>query len=246
MGIHAECPGRYVLAAELVVKAKTHNPPNFRYGRFRVWGDLQHSRYFQTEGQPGVEQVIRELSVSARARRLGQFFQGHAAVRRLSAQDHHILTALAAALPVEPRARILPEEQLEAMLLLGDESRIRQLILEEEPGSATARQAYLYREAPSRNRKLVEELQELCRGACQLCLWTPRDIYGRNLCHAHHIQWLSRGGADELENLMLICPNHHAAIHQCDAPFDFAAGMFVFDDHEEALKLNPHLPVWSS
>jgi hypothetical protein len=28
--------GEYVLAAELVVKAKTTNPPNFRYGRYRV------------------------------------------------------------------------------------------------------------------------------------------------------------------------------------------------------------------
>ena len=104
MGIHAECPGRYVLAAELVVKAKTHNPPNFRYGRFRVWGDLQHSRYFQTEGQPGVEQVTRELSVSAGAQHLGQSFQGRAAVRRLTTEDHQILTALAADLPAEPRA----------------------------------------------------------------------------------------------------------------------------------------------
>ena len=29
--------GRYVLSAELVIKAKTMNPPNFRYGRYRVW-----------------------------------------------------------------------------------------------------------------------------------------------------------------------------------------------------------------
>lgn len=27
--------GRYVLAAELVIKAKTETPPNFRYGRYR-------------------------------------------------------------------------------------------------------------------------------------------------------------------------------------------------------------------
>ena len=35
--------GCYVLAAELVVRAKTLNPPNFRYGRYRIWGDLNES-----------------------------------------------------------------------------------------------------------------------------------------------------------------------------------------------------------
>ena len=35
---------RFVLAAELIVRAKTINPPRFRYGRYRVWGDLKLSR----------------------------------------------------------------------------------------------------------------------------------------------------------------------------------------------------------
>jgi 5-methylcytosine-specific restriction protein A len=44
--------GRYVLAAELVIKAKTENPPNFRYGRYRVWGDIHRSRYYQVTNSP--------------------------------------------------------------------------------------------------------------------------------------------------------------------------------------------------
>ena len=43
--------GRYALAAELVVSAKTKNPDGFRYGRYRVWGDLRKSRYFGIESQ---------------------------------------------------------------------------------------------------------------------------------------------------------------------------------------------------
>ena len=54
--------GRYVLAAELVVRAKTLNPPNFRYGRYRVWGSLSLSRYFKTEGQPSVEFDFRDYA----------------------------------------------------------------------------------------------------------------------------------------------------------------------------------------
>lgn len=237
--------GRYVLAAELVAKAKTHNPPNFRYGRYRLWGDLARSRYFATEDQPSVEQIIRALSVRAEARLLGQSFQGLAAVRRLTEEDDRILTSLAADLPLEPRARILPEEKLEAALLLGEPAQVYALVENEKPGVAEARAAYLYGEAVTRNRKLVEELHVLYDGRCQVCRWAPRDLYSRNLCHGHHIHWLSRGGADELANLMLVCPNHHAAIHRCDAPFDFDAGRYVFDEHEEPLQLNRHLELWN-
>ena len=59
--------GRYALAAELVISAKTMNPRGFRYGPYRVWGDLQRSRYFQVDEQPDISLVIRGLSVGARA-----------------------------------------------------------------------------------------------------------------------------------------------------------------------------------
>src|SRR5947209_7480274 len=102
----------YVLAAELVIRAKTINPPNFRYGRYRVWGDLHKSRYFKVESQPAVEQIIRSLSIQANADVLGRAFQGYAAVRHITPQDHQILSAAAKNLTLEPRARILPEAQL--------------------------------------------------------------------------------------------------------------------------------------
>lgn len=37
--------GRYALAAELLVRAKTRNPAGFRYGGYRLWGDRGRSRY---------------------------------------------------------------------------------------------------------------------------------------------------------------------------------------------------------
>jgi hypothetical protein len=68
---------------------------------------------------------------------------------------------------------------------------------------------------------------------------------GAKICHAHHIQWLSRGGKDRLKNLVLVCPNHHAAIHQVDAPFDFADLAFDFKrgslHRRERLLRNTHL-----
>lgn len=233
--------GQYVLAAELIVKAKTQNPPNFRYGRYRLWGDVHHSRYFQIEGQPGVEQIIRVLSCKTNARALGQSFQGHNAVKLINQQDHLLLQSAARDLPLEPRARILPEERLEAALLLDDRDAVEKLIAAERPGIAEQRAQYLYTRASARDRNFVEELQDLYNGQCQICLWHPRNHYGYTLCHGHHIQWLSRGGEDQLANMVLVCPNHHTAIHRIDAPFDFGDMAFDFGRRREYLQLDLHL-----
>lgn len=234
--------GRYALAAEIVVRAKTLNAPSFRYGKYRLWGDLQKSRYFQVEHQPNIEQVIRSLSLKTGAVYLGQSFQGNAAVRRITTPDHLVLTAVAKHLALEPRARILPEEKLEATVLLGDAEAVEKLIRSEPSGIAEKRREYLFGPAITRNSQLAQQLQELYSGKCQICLWSPKDKYAYNLCYGHHIQWLSRGGEDVLENMALICPNHHAAIHRCDAPLDFKDLAFDFQSFREAVRLNLHLP----
>jgi hypothetical protein len=232
---------RYVLAAELVIKAKTINPPNFRYGHYRVWGDIKFSRYFQVNGQPSIEQVIRQLSPKSYASHLGQSFQGHAAVRLLSHEDHLILQAIDKYLPLEPRARIYPEERIEAALLLGDSVAVEKLVAEDIPGMAESRRQYLYKHAPNRSPLLANELQNIYQGKCQICLWHPQEQYRYQLCHSHHIQWLSRGGEDNISNLALVCPNHHAAIHRVDAPLDYLDLAFDFGNHREKIALNLHL-----
>lgn len=233
--------GRYVLAAELVVQAKTMNHPDFRYGDYRVWGDVDRSRYFRVEGAPSVEQVIRSLSIRTEARVLGRSFQGHAAVREITEEDHRVLREAARDLPLEPRARILPEEKLEAALIMGDRSSVERLVRDEDPGVAEERKQYLYEEAPRRNPDLVDRLQDLYGGRCQVCQWNPVDVYGEPLCEGHHIQWLSRGGDDALDNLMLVCPNHHRAIHRCDAPLDWGDLAYDFGGHRETVALDHHL-----
>jgi 5-methylcytosine-specific restriction enzyme A len=233
--------GIYVLAAELIIKAKTINPPNFRYGKYRLWGDINYSRYFQVENQPSIENVIRNLSCKVNARILGHSFQGLAAVKSISQMDVDVLQMLARELPLEPRARILSEDKLEAMLLLGDIEAVKNLVQEEKPGIAEERRNYFYKQAPTRNQNLVEKLREMYSGKCQICQWNPRNAYGAELCHGHHIQWLSRGGADEIRNMVLICPNHHAAIHKLDAPLDYVDFSFDFGTHRESLSLRNHL-----
>lgn len=89
-------------------------------------------------------------------------------------------------------------------------------------------------EVARRDRNLVEHLCDLYAGECQICGWAPLSRYAVALCEAHHVHWLSRGG-DELANLVLVCPNHHRAIHRCDAPFDFSSNAFVFASVSEKL-----------
>lgn len=232
--------GRYALAAELVVSARTLNPPGFRHGRYRVWGHLRHSRYFQVAGQPDISLLIRDIGIAARGDMLGRAFQGHAAVRRLDPLQHDRLRLYAEGLPLEPRARLVPEDRLEALLLAGDAASVAGLLRDEPSGLAEERRRYLAAAAPARDREIVEGLRDLYDGECQICRWAPRRSYGTELCEAHHVRWLSRGGADDRSNVVLVCPNHHRAIHRCDAPFDFVAQGFVFVDRIEALALHRH------
>ena len=232
--------GIYVLAVELAVRAKTRNPSGYRYGAYRLWGDLKLSRYFRTDGQPDVSDLIRQLSVRASAPVLGRSFQGHAAVRRLTLADHQVLAQYARHLPLEPRARLLPEEELEARILLGDRDSVSRLIAAEAPGIAADRRRYLFEQAPRRNPQHVKELQGMYGGMCQLCGWNPKSRYRRDLCEAHHVHWLSRGGDDALHNMVLICPNHHRAIHRTDAPFDWADESFAFPTNREHVRISHH------
>jgi len=227
--------GRYALAAELIVSAKTMNPNGFRYGPYRVWGDLRRSRYFAADDQPDISTLIRSLALDARANVRGRSFQGRAAVRVLGESDHLRLLAYAESLPLEPRARLLPEERLEALLLAGDENAVARFLHNEPAGMAEERRQYLITEVTRRDRDLVEHLRELYTGECQICGWAPRRTYKTELCEAHHIRWLSRGGSDALTNLVLVCPNHHRAIHRCDAPFDFGCNAFLFATAREPL-----------
>lgn len=234
---------RYVLASALVVKAVTRNPPNYRYGSYRVWGDLERTRYFDVDLGPTAEELIRHLSVTTGAKILAQSFQGHRAVKPLSLADHLLLEEFARNLPVLGRVRIYPEDEFEARLLLGPSAR--EAVVREGRAEYGIRSRYLYETVDvTRARRHVEQLQRLYRGRCQICLFDPHDRYGRNLCHGHHIQWLSRGGEDAPENLVLICPNHHSAIHQDDASFDYTDLAFRFSNGlAEHLRLNEHLPL---
>ena len=136
--------GLYVLAAELIVRAVTSNVPHYRYGAYRVWGDLELSRYFDIDSvaEANVEPVIRRLSVVARSPYLGQSFQGLAAIRPMTPADQQVLANFAQGLPTLERVAFYPEDAFEARLIHGDAAR--EMVMSEPGAAHNRRMQYLY------------------------------------------------------------------------------------------------------
>ena len=233
----------YVFAAELVVRACTKNLSNYRYGAYRVWADLEQSRYFDVDNSPNAEPLIRSLSVQAGADILGRSFQGHAAVRQLTESDHQILVEFTQNLPVLEQVSFYSEDEIEAKLIHGNQKEIDNLIRTEDSSREASRKKYLFESLNiTRSQRLAREVRDLYNGKCQICGFDPLNEYGFHLCHAHHIVWLSRGGEDEMSNLCLVCPNHHSAVHAGNAVFDFETLTFTYENnYSEYLIFNDHL-----
>lgn len=98
-------------------------------------------------------------------------------------------------------------------------------------------------EVYARNQSLVEELRLLYKGQCQICNSAPFNGAFGSIVEAHHIKWLCRGGEDALDNMIVLCPNHHAAIHAVDPEFDFLRLVFKFGTKEVPIRLNRHLKL---
>lgn len=233
----------YHVVARLVIRAKTLNEPGYRYGQYRVWGDLHRSKYYKI-GVQDASSLLRKLRFTTE-KPIGQSDTELAlhlqTMRNLSQLDSQLLDLWCESLPTEEAAyKILPEYQLEDAILK-DSDAVRKLIREHQTGIAEYRVNQLV-EQPARSRTLTRQLHQMYGGRCQVCGFDPVLVYGVEACHAHHLIYLSRGGTDSLHNMALLCPNHHSVIHATDAVFDFRDISFVFaHNHRERLALNTHL-----
>jgi 5-methylcytosine-specific restriction protein A len=73
-----------------------------------------------------------------------------------------------------------------------------------------------------RNEYISEFAKRKAKGFCQLCeKFAPfNDTEGNPYLESHHVIWLSRGGEDSVENVIALCPNCHAKIHELDIESD--------------------------
>jgi len=73
-----------------------------------------------------------------------------------------------------------------------------------------------------RNQYVVEYARRRAKGRCQLC-GNPAPFFDKNgepYLEIHHILWLSRGGEDNIDNTVALCPNCHRKMHIVDDPKD--------------------------
>lgn len=123
----------------------------------------------------------------------------------------------------------------------------REVTLEESDRNAIASLSPEKRErlteAFLRKSRLVADLKRMYGGRCQICGESPfAGTLGPDVLEAHHIRWLCRGGEDQLSNMVLLCPNHHAAIHSEDPDFDRRRLQFRFPNGSvSVLRLDKHL-----
>lgn len=86
-----------------------------------------------------------------------------------------------------------------------------------EPGSRTT-----IIKAYERNESVAEFVKLNADGICQLCE-KPAPFENKNsepYLESHHINWLSRGGEDTIENTVALCPNCHRKMHILDSKYD--------------------------
>ena len=232
----------YQLVAKLTVSAKTFNPPDYKYGRYRVWGNSHDSQYYSADS-PSINNLLLMLKFGTgkQVSSHGLIGQALQTMRGLALEDVRSLMGFSTKLAIEPRAYQLADEVVLEKSLESGENAVHEVIAQYHVGTSDLRRSIL-RNLYTRNRTLVAELQSIYQGRCQLCGFDPQLLYGVKACSAHHIIYLSRGGQDEMKNMLLVCPNHHQIIHAAEAAFDFRDLHYVFNNgRREPLVLNQHL-----
>lgn len=72
-----------------------------------------------------------------------------------------------------------------------------------------------------RNQLVVEYAKRKAKGICQLCgEKAPFSVKAQPFLEVHHIEWLSKGGKDTIENVVALCPNCHRKMHLVDSKKD--------------------------
>ena len=85
---------------------------------------------------------------------------------------------------------------------------------DKQPSSAT-KQHTTTSTVYERDPDIAAYAKRRAKGKCDLCgSGAPFfDSNGYPYLESHHIQWLSEGGADEIDNVIALCPNCHRKMH---------------------------------
>ncbi|GAA0237246.1 HNH endonuclease [Metaclostridioides mangenotii] len=67
----------------------------------------------------------------------------------------------------------------------------------------------------SRNQIIIEYTKMRAKGFCELCKEKApfMNLSNEPYLEVHHIIWLSKGGDDDIDNTVALCPNCHMKMH---------------------------------
>ena len=73
-----------------------------------------------------------------------------------------------------------------------------------------------------RDAFVAEYAKRRANGICQLCGQKApfANKEGKPYLECHHIEWISEGGSDTIENTVALCPNCHRKMHVLNIPSD--------------------------
>jgi 5-methylcytosine-specific restriction endonuclease McrA len=236
----------YRILARLVVRSKTINAPGYQYGSYRVWGDRALSQYYQATPAPEHDayELFRLLPMDSGTLKdctRATMAQAAQTIRALKREASKLLHSFAAQLLPEPKALAVADEVVLERALTSEPSELPLILEDKSLAYSIPRKTELLRSSP-RNRQLVADLKGLYAGRCQLCGFDSPTVYDVDSAESHHIWYRARGGPDTMENLALLCPNHHTVVHASDATFDYSKLHFIFPNGRvEPLCINRHL-----
>ena len=91
-------------------------------------------------------------------------------------------------------------------------------------------------------RNVIIKLKMIYNGNCQICGCNYFEIYGVDITEAHHIDYFGKSLNNNINNIIILCPNHHALIHKTNPVYDREKNIFNFSSGIElGLSLNYHL-----
>jgi TPR repeat protein len=77
--------------------------------------------------------------------------------------------------------------------------------------NSTQKYTTITRNTRKRNQGIVQYLKGLYKDTCQVCGGKIDIGFGKGVSEVHHIRPLGRhNGPDNIENMIVLCPNHHA------------------------------------
>ncbi len=87
--------------------------------------------------------------------------------------------------------------------------------------------------AYERDQDNVVYVKRRAQGRCDLCQKEAPfiDKKGHPYLEAHHVQWLSKGGEDNINNMVALCPDCHRKMHILARKEDVALLEKVLDEY---------------